>query len=184
MAQSPDQLDPRPEVVNLYAETRAAVERYGGQMEARGLVLKWAWAVPTASGPRVRLDVRLFDILLTNLLDNACKYSFENRTITVGCDVLRRVGKVRLWVEDIGVPIPDSARDAIYRPGVRSAARDRVRAIAGEGIGLFLCRAIAEAHGGTLDHRCSPDPLSTRPGPPGPTDPWRVRFTFTFPSRS
>ena len=184
MAQSPDRLDPRPEPVSLHAETRAAVERYGAQMEARGLVLQWAWSVPPSSGPRVRLDVRLFDILLTNLLDNACKYSFANRALTVGCDVLGSVGKVRLWVEDVGVPIPDSAREAIYKPGVRSAARDPVRAIAGEGIGLYLCRAIALAHGGSLEHRCDPDPLSTRQGPPGPSDPYRVRFTFTFPSRS
>jgi hypothetical protein len=184
MAQSPDRLDPRAEPVSLYGETRSAVERYGAQMETRGLVLKWAWAVPPSSGPRVRLDVRLFDILLTNLLDNACKYSFANRAITVGCDVVASVRKVRLWVEDVGLPIPDGARDAIYKPGVRSAGRDRVRAIAGEGIGLYLCRAIAQAHGGSLEHRCEPDPLSTRKGPPGPSDPYRVRFTFTFPSRS
>ncbi len=184
IARSPDRLDPRPAAINLHAVTSAVAERYRARMDARGQALLWSWPVHPSQGPRVLLDENLYEILLSNLLDNACKYGFHNRPITIGLDQLSTTGKARLWVEDVGRAIPDDQADAIYKPGVRTRERDPVRAIAGEGIGLFLCRAIAEAHQGTLTHTCALDPLSAHRGSPGPNTPWAVRFTFTFPHRA
>jgi signal transduction histidine kinase len=183
MAQSPERLDPRVSTLSLFEETNACALRYVDRMKQRGQELRFVWPVPTNRGPRVRLDARLFDILLSNLLDNGCKYGFNNRPLVVGLDLLPNISKARLWVENIGRSIPEEAKSAIYKPGVRSSERDTVRSIAGEGIGLYLCRAIAEAHHGSLNHTSTLDPYSTHAGRPGPTTPYAIRFTFTFPHR-
>jgi signal transduction histidine kinase len=82
--------------------------------------------------------------VLTNLLDNARKYSPEGSRIVVSVE--RRGERTRFAVRDSGDGIPPEERETIFerfrRLGERSAP--------GAGLGLYLSRGIVEAHGSDL----------------------------------
>jgi signal transduction histidine kinase len=97
--------------------------------------------VPLIRGDRERLRQ-----VLSNLIDNAVKYSRAGDEVEV---VLRpENGAVRISVSDRGPGIPSDQRGLIFEKFGRA---DVPGAKPGTGLGLFIARSIAEAHGGTLD---------------------------------
>jgi signal transduction histidine kinase len=124
------------------------------------------------------IDEESLDIALSNLLDNACKYAFYNRSVNFGARITG--GRtLHVWVEDIGRKIPDDVGIDIYRFGNRGAIRDPLRAITGQGIGLSLVMLIVAAHDGTLTHSSVRETGSRREE--DSKTPYRVRFTMDFP---
>jgi signal transduction histidine kinase len=100
----------------------------------------------------VRLDVtadptRLAQVL-SNLLDNARRYTPSGGAITVD----QRASEVaaEVTVTDTGPGVPDGERDRIFERLVRLDA-GRSRDHGGAGLGLAIARALARAHGGELD---------------------------------
>lgn len=85
--------------------------------------------------------------VLTNLLENAVKYSPEGGAIRV----LLRAPKhgYELRVADRGIGLPDGANELIFEPFGR-AANSTARGLPGMGLGLYICRQIVEAHGGRI----------------------------------
>jgi PAS domain S-box-containing protein len=85
--------------------------------------------------------------VLINLLDNARKAAPVGSTVILEQDVGQDAVFVR--VHDQGPGVPLEARQAVFerfvRLGPNGGARDR-----GTGLGLAICRAIVEAHGGTI----------------------------------
>jgi signal transduction histidine kinase len=97
--------------------------------------------VPLIRGDRERLRQ-----VLANLIDNAVKYSRAGDEVEV---VLRpENGAVRISVSDRGPGIPSDQQGLIFEKFGRA---DVPGAKPGTGLGLFIARSIAEAHGGTLD---------------------------------
>jgi two-component system sensor histidine kinase KdpD len=94
--------------------------------------------------PEVPLDVILMDQVLTNLLENAAKFSRPGSEIAVQASRWQDVVRVR--VADRGVGIPADVRDEVFEPFVR-ADGDRSR---GTGLGLAIAKAIVEGHGGSI----------------------------------
>ena len=91
----------------------------------------------------VRADVDQLEQLLINLVRNAVDASLETGgAVTIGWEC--HDGHLRVWVTDEGPGLPDSAN--LFVPFFTTKPE-------GSGIGLFLCRQIAEAHGGTLSLR-------------------------------
>jgi len=123
------------------------------------------------------VDEAALDIALSNLLDNACKYAFYNRWITVGVRSVDRT--LEIWVEDIGNQIPPEVGDQIYAFGQRGLIRDPLRNISGQGIGLSLVAIIVAAHDGELKHSCERE--WTRTKDETEKTPYKVRFTVTLP---
>lgn len=82
---------------------------------------------------------------VSNLVDNAIKYSDDETTITI---TLKRVsGMARIRVHNAGMGIPKAQIDQLFRPFSRlqnAVPQD------GTGLGLFITRSIVEAHGGQL----------------------------------
>ena len=97
--------------------------------------------------PLVRADPVLLAQLLDNLLDNALKYSEG----TVELEAGQGPGE-RLWVavKDRGPGLDAAQLDELCQPFVRGATAGAQR---GLGLGLAVCRAIADAHGATLGLR-------------------------------
>ena len=97
-----------------------------------------------------RMDAGLVMQLLVNLIGNAVKYTPEGSTVTVSA---RRVGDmVRISVADDGPGVPDADKERIFdRFRTGAAARRPADATRSFGLGLALCRSIAEAHGGTIE---------------------------------
>jgi len=92
--------------------------------------------------PLVRADPVLLAQLITNLLDNALKYSSGSIDLVVTLQTLH----LQLAVKDRGEGIEPGMEETIFLP----YRRDDRSGQRGAGLGLALCRAIALAHGGTL----------------------------------
>ena len=89
-------------------------------------------------------------IALSNLVDNAVKYTPPGSTITVGA---RRDGPmVRIEVADDGPGVPDEAKERLFDM-FYTAQGKRGDGRRGLGLGLSLCRSIVEAHGGVIEVR-------------------------------
>ena len=102
-----------------------------------------------ASGPPVtlRADEDLLLQLLLNLLDNAVKYTPSGGRVTAGWNT--NSAQVELWVRDTGAGIAPEDLPHIFDRFYR-ADKARSRAEGGVGLGLSICRWIAEAHDGSI----------------------------------
>ena len=100
-----------------------------------------------ANLPTVIADRDRIEEVLQNLLDNAVKYSSGPPTITVAC---RATGdEVIVSVSDAGMGIALREQEQIFERFHR-AGNTMMRSTQGAGLGLYICRAIVEAHGGHI----------------------------------
>ena len=91
--------------------------------------------------------------MLTNLLDNAVKYSPAGGT--VDAEVRLGGGKLMLVVEDSGPGIAESDRERVLDRFYRIAGSDVPGTVVGSGLGLAIVKSIVELHGATLTLGCS-----------------------------
>ena len=107
--------------------------------------------------PLVRADYVQIALVLTNLLQNALKYTPVSGPIHVSLQLapLPRPG-VRVDVRDFGEGITPGDEDAIWNRFYRSA-RHADSTVHGTGLGLSLCRAVIDAHGGRIWARNVPE---------------------------
>ncbi|MFN8018640.1 MAG: DUF4118 domain-containing protein [Acidimicrobiales bacterium] len=92
--------------------------------------------------PMVRADYTQLDLVVTNLLENAARHGRPRSTIRVGA---REAGTmVEVWVENHGDPVIATERSRIFE------AFQRSHGSRSSGIGLAICKAVVEAHGGTI----------------------------------
>jgi heavy metal sensor kinase len=131
------------EAINLGELIGAAVEQVRPVARQRDLDVR------VEHGPGVTLlaDEDLLLQLLLNLLDNAVKYTPAGGQVTVGWNVDGR--HVDLWVRDTGIGIASEHLPHVFDRFYR-ADKARSRAEGGAGLGLSICRWIAEAHGGSI----------------------------------
>jgi two-component system sensor histidine kinase KdpD len=95
--------------------------------------------------PIVRIDAVLIERVLCNLIENAVKYTAAGSAITISVEA--ESDSMRLTVSDNGPGIAPGREDAIFDKFSRG---ERESAIPGVGLGLAICRAITEAHGGSI----------------------------------
>ena len=101
---------------------------------------------PASAGEgRVQGDAEELRIAISNVLDNAVKYS--TREIDIRAELLAQGSDVLLRVSDRGVGIPASELKRIFRRFYRVPLRTAMN-IKGTGLGLFLVKSIARRHGG------------------------------------
>lgn len=97
--------------------------------------------------PTVMADRERIEEVLQNLLDNAIKYSPGKAQISVTC---RAMGdEVIVSISDMGMGIPLREQSEIFERFHR-AGSGAGGVIQGAGLGLYICRAIVEAHGGRI----------------------------------
>ena len=98
--------------------------------------------------PLVEIDAMLIERVVANLLDNALKYSPTETPIEiVGSIVTGEPPMLKLAVLDHGPGIAKGKESAIFEKFVRGASES---ATPGVGLGLAICRAIVDAHGGRI----------------------------------
>ncbi|GAB2181250.1 DUF4118 domain-containing protein [Denitratisoma sp. agr-D3] len=112
--------------------------------------------------PLLEFDAVLMERVLVNLLENAAKYTPSGSTIEVGAQA--RPQEVEVWVADNGPGLPVGGEEEIFKKFARG---QKESATPGVGLGLTICRAIIEAHGGHIR-------AENRPG-------GGARFIFTLP---
>jgi PAS domain S-box-containing protein len=105
-------------------------------------------AVPPVSGDRERLSQ-----LVGNLISNALKFTPAGGTVTARSFV--DSSRAVVEVADTGIGIPKAEQSRLFQRFFRSSTATE-QAIPGTGLGLVISRAIAEAHGGTIDVTSEP----------------------------
>jgi two-component system sensor histidine kinase KdpD len=93
----------------------------------------------------VYVDAVVFEKLLTNLFENAAKYSEAGSSISISAACVGKVVEIRVADEGCGLPPGDT--DLVFRKFQRGKHRS---AAPGIGLGLAICRAIITLHGGTI----------------------------------
>jgi signal transduction histidine kinase len=132
----------------------AAVEQVRPGAQQRDIELVLAPGAPVA----LRADEDLLLQLLLNLLDNAIKYTPSGSRVTAGWSTDST--RVELWVRDTGAGITPEHLAHIFDRFYR-VDQARSRAEGGAGLGLSICRWIAEAHGGSISVESTPGQGST-----------------------
>ncbi len=98
---------------------------------------------------RLELDSTRIRLMLRNLIDNALHHTPAGRP-AVEIRLNREPERIILTVKDYGAGIAPEHLPHLTEPFYRADPARR-RQTGGYGLGLYLCRMIAEAHGGTLD---------------------------------
>ncbi|WP_064572561.1 sensor histidine kinase [Cupriavidus gilardii] len=95
--------------------------------------------------PLVQCDAVLIERVLCNLLENAAKHTPAGTAVRVSAEA--GDDEVRILVEDDGPGVPAGSERQIFEKFVRG---QRESATAGVGLGLAVCQAIVQAHGGRI----------------------------------
>ncbi len=127
--------------VDLARMAEELIERYRTQSDIHSFSVEFQSGFPVVAGDEERLTQ-----VLTNLLSNAVKYSVEGGEITVSGRWLAE--QVVICVSDEGPGIAPEDRTRIFDRFFRAA--DMAKTTQGAGLGLFLAKAVIEAHGGEI----------------------------------
>ncbi len=118
----------------------AALGRLEAQLEGRELTVRIEPGLPL-----VALDAVLMEQLLMNLLENAVKYTPPGSPLAI--QVMREGDAIVLEVLDRGPGLAAEVVPRIFDKFVRASGPPGSQ---GVGLGLAICRAVAQAHGGTI----------------------------------
>jgi two-component system sensor histidine kinase SenX3 len=135
---------PTREPVPVHAVLHEAAERVRGAAGAAGIPLS---VPPVATDLAVSGDRSQLVSAVTNLLDNAVKYSERGESVDV--DASAADGVICISVRDHGIGIPSRDLERIFERFYR-VDRARSRATGGTGLGLSIVRHVAQAHGGDV----------------------------------
>ena len=113
--------------------------------------------------PPVHVDAPLITQVIVNLLENAVKHTPPGTRISVSAELEGEA--VRVTVEDTGPGLPPGDPERLFAKFQRGREESNA---GGAGLGLAICRAIIDAHGGRIS-------AMQRPG-------GGARFVFTLPT--
>jgi two-component system phosphate regulon sensor histidine kinase PhoR len=137
----------KPEPVDTHELIRQVADRLRPAIEKRGgkLVLEL-----NAPGPVLRADAEHFSNVITNLIDNANKYSPEQPTVTVRTQAEGQ--GIAIEVVDQGMGMTKETTANIFDKFYRAPTGNR-HDVKGFGLGLSYVKSMVEAHGGQVSVR-------------------------------
>ena len=136
-----DEVKPRLEPVDAAELAQNSARRYAKLWPDRRISFR-----ARGEAGEVRVDPELMGLAINQLLENACKYSRPDARVQVELSSDENAAAIEVWNE--GDPIPENERGRVFDRFYRG--RDARRAAAGSGLGLYVARKIALAHGGEL----------------------------------
>jgi two-component system phosphate regulon sensor histidine kinase PhoR len=131
------------EPVDLVGLAKEVVGGYADRAEERHITL----GTELQPGIAMRGDRAQLGLLLSNLIDNALRYTPAKGSVCVRLDAAE--GRAVLQVADTGEGIPAGELPRIFERFYR-VDKARVRQTGGTGLGLAIVRHVAEAHGGAV----------------------------------
>ncbi len=147
--------------VNLHELAGAIIEDLESQATAKGIAVR----LEGEPGSSIASDPRLLRIALTNLVENAIKFTNQGEVVVrVSADAR----EARLVVADTGIGIPEDKLTIIFEP-FEQLEPTYSKSAPGVGLGLSIVRKILDALGGSVSVRSTPGEGST--------------FTISLPSR-
>jgi len=131
------------EAVGVAEVVKAVVERVKQDSRADKLTLRF---VVVGDPGIIRADPTALDELVSNLVDNAVRYTPPGGSVTV--EVNATADEAAVVVRDTGPGISPEDLEQIFEPFYRGQAQ---KSIPGTGLGLPITKRIAEAHGGRIE---------------------------------
>lgn len=128
---------------DIVGVVRMVCERAEALFEAEGVTLTFE---SSKSGQVIAMDAALIERMLLNLLSNALKFTPKGGSVAVRVRVTER--QVYLTVSDTGRGIASDKLEHVFDRFLDTNAMDPPPH--GVGLGLALCRRIAQGHGGTI----------------------------------
>jgi signal transduction histidine kinase len=141
--------------VDVTELVRDVVSRYQEQLAGNGHLLLDIIGTPAM----ISADPDRIEQVLTNLLDNAVKYSPDGPELRVRLQPKAR--GVLLEVQDRGIGLPPEAAERIFEPFSRASNAEE-RQITGMDLGLYICRNIVEQHRGRIWARSAGEGTGTQ----------------------
>lgn len=141
------------DVVDLVEMRREICDRYIQVAQGKNITFK----VPRFRGNAIiKADPIMVQRAITNLIDNALKFTPEGGTIDVS--IVREKGAIQIVVKDTGPGIAPENHERIFDRKVRIQQRKHIR---GLGLGLFIVKNVALKHGGRTWVESAPGEGST-----------------------
>jgi two-component system CheB/CheR fusion protein len=136
----------RKEPVELGTTVRSAVEGVRPLIETRSHTLD---VDLPAESLCLDADPARLEQIVSNLLDNAARYTMPGGHIWVTAQ--REDGEAVVRVRDSGIGVPPDVLDRVFEPFVQTAGESLARTEGGLGVGLSLVRSLVEMHGGRVE---------------------------------
>jgi two-component system sensor histidine kinase KdpD len=157
-------LDPERQAVPIDELVAERVRRLAGLFRHVRVQVDLPPDLPLADGDYTQLEQ-----VLTNLLENAGRHAPPGSIVRIGGRRLaptagEGAGQVEVWVADEGIGVPDWERARVFEPFRRGEGSRS------SGVGLAICKAVVEAHGGHIRVDRTPGGGAT--------------FVFTLPART
>ena len=124
--------------------TERVIEKLHGAIQEKQHEIATVFDVPVVTGDLLRIEQ-----VLTNLLDNACKYTPAGGKIGVSWEYEKEGRVVTLRVADNGPGIPPEHHDRLFERFYR-VDKGRSREMGGTGLGLSIVKHIMQQHGGNV----------------------------------
>lgn len=138
---------PSPEPVRMDRLIRENIRAFKAVAEERNVSIRF---MPEGEAPEVRADRNMINRVLSNLVENAVKYTPEGGAVRVRC---RRAGDgVAVEVINPGEGIPESELPRVFDAFHRARAD-----VGGIGLGLAISKQIVNLHGGRIRARRTPE---------------------------
>jgi len=143
-------LEIRPEVVSIKEVVEGVRDIYSGNASSKGLLIKVS--VDARISPAVVVDPLRLRQILNNFVSNALKFTSKG-AIEVKAELIQRgdgEDKVRFSVKDTGIGISAENQQRLFQP-FSQADGDTTRRYGGTGLGLVICRRLADIMGGSIE---------------------------------
>ncbi len=129
--------------IDLSTLVQRIIERLDGKPQDKPSRIK----ATIASDIRVLGDKLMLDAAISNLIDNALKYTQEE----IAIDLKYEQGKTIVRVADHGAGVPSGMEQEIFEK-FRRGGNEETRTTKGSGLGLFIASEFVKLHGGTLTY--------------------------------
>jgi signal transduction histidine kinase/CheY-like chemotaxis protein len=144
-----------PEPASVAAVVERVCDMYSGLASAKGLTLRRE--IDAAIGPSLRADPLRLQQILANFTSNAIKFT-ERGEVRVGVHLLLRTDRTErllFHVQDTGIGVAEEQRARLFQPFTQ-ASDDTSARYGGSGLGLSICKRLAELMGGCIAMESEP----------------------------
>jgi len=135
----------KPVLTNIENEVQFVLDSYKEEIDKKQI--KFEFKKPKEKLPKARADVEKIRLVISNLLDNAIRYTLPGGRVTLFLNCISK--EIEFSIKDTGVGIPEDQKGRVFTKFFRGANVIKMET-EGSGLGLFITKNIVEAHGGKI----------------------------------